>query len=342
MSGLKLGDETGLRDDLPPINTFLNRLLALTISMQDTLFTAFEELLTARIEGAMASGTYEVGLETLQAESFEVIDRRVINQHASTGAETTLVSVRRRRRSEYMTIPEALERAEARAGTFLISEKTGRACLQHRVRGLLLDDGGVEDRVVLKGPNREHFTSLKSMPDSSWREVERCAFIEAWEAEVATIPEFTEDTIHVVSGLLLPVWNRLPCESTRVYRLQTDDGERIVGRWVSPAWVATASAVGGVQLAPGDAHAALLEGKTVLALASGMHLRRARVMGANRIELSGFDDGLVERLRAYGLFGEIISWKLRMFVPVSADGVAVLATLLDAYPIERVSEKEAA
>ena len=31
----------------------------------------------------------------------------------------------------------------------------------------------------------------------------------------------------------------LPNESTRVYRLQTDDGERIIGRKVSPAWVAT-------------------------------------------------------------------------------------------------------
>ena len=28
-----------------------------------------------------------------------------------------------------------------------------------------------------------------------------------------------------------------PNESTRVYRLQTDDGERIIGRKVSPAWV---------------------------------------------------------------------------------------------------------
>ena len=48
-------------------------------------------------------------------------------------------------------------------------------------------------------------------------------------------------------------------------------------------------------------------------------------MGAYRIELSGFTDTMRERLSAYGLFHEIISWKLRMFVPTDASGVAVLA-----------------
>ena len=71
-------DANGLRNDLPPITTFLNRLLALTIDLQNVLFTAFEQLLTARIEGAVASGTYDVGLETLRAESLVVTDRRTI------------------------------------------------------------------------------------------------------------------------------------------------------------------------------------------------------------------------------------------------------------------------
>ncbi len=65
-------------------------------------------------------------------------------------------------------------------------------------------------------------------------------------------------------------------------------------------------------------------------------------MGANRIELTGFTEAMRERLRAYGLFTEIISWKLRFFVPVDASGVTVLEKLLDTYAIERLSEREAA
>ena len=49
-----------------------------------------------------------------------------------------------------------------------------------------------------------------------------------------------------------------------------------------------------------------------------------------------------DRLRTYGLFTEIISWKLRMFVPTDAGGAEVLAKVLDRYAIERITEREAA
>ena len=65
-------------------------------------------------------------------------------------------------------------------------------------------------------------------------------------------------------------------------------------------------------------------------------------MGANRIELSGFTDTMRERLTAYGLFHEIISWKLRMFVPVDVSGPTVLGRVLDRFPVERIGEREAA
>ena len=77
-TGLSLTDDNGLKGELPPITTFLHRLLALTIDMQSVLFSAFEDLLDQRIEGAIAAGVYDLGLETLRAESFRVTDARVI------------------------------------------------------------------------------------------------------------------------------------------------------------------------------------------------------------------------------------------------------------------------
>ncbi len=47
---------------------------------------------------------------------------------------------------------------------------------------------------------------------------------------------FTETTFHLITGLLLPIWNRSAARPTLrpVGRLQTDEGERIIGRLVSP------------------------------------------------------------------------------------------------------------
>ncbi len=112
------------------------------------------------------------------------------------------------------------------------------------------------------------------------------------------MPEFSESTIHVVAGLLLPIWKRLPNKSTRVYRLQTDEGERIVGRKVSPAWADNATTTGATTLTTAEAFMALMGGRTILDLAEGLQLRRVRVMGVERIELSGFTDTMRERLTA--------------------------------------------
>jgi predicted RNA methylase len=341
-TGLKLMVANGIKDELPPITTFLNRLLALTIDLQNILFTAFEQLLTARIEGAIGSGTYDVGLETLRAESFVVTDRRAIYVHPTTGAETRLLSITQRERNRPVTLDDALGRLSDHRAVLLINERSNRPAVQIPAPSFMLDDGAIESRVRLIRPMEQHSVPLKMMSESHWVETDRGRFSAAWLAELAEVPEFSEGTIHIVAGLLLPIWKRLPNESTRVYRLQTDAGERIIGRKVSATWVANVLSSGAPELAPDAALAALMEGRTVLDLAEGLQLRRVRVMGVYRIELSGFTDTMRDRLRAYGLFGEIISWKLRMFVPTDASGAEVLAKLLDRYAIERIAEREAA
>ena len=69
-------------------------------------------------------------------------------------------------------------------------------------------------------------------------------------------------------------------------------------------------------------------------LDKGMELHRSRVMGVNRIELSGFSEAAKDRLKADGFFSEIISWKLRLFCPVDQSGVAVLERLLARAPVQ--------
>jgi predicted RNA methylase len=342
-TGLRLSDQDGsLREELPPITTFLNRLLALTIDLQNTLFAVFEDLLHSRIEGAVAGGTYDTGLETLTAESLVVTNRRALYVHPQTGAETQLFTIRRRERNRPFTLAEALDRAQDPRAMLLVNSQSGRAALQVPAPSLTLDDGEVERRVRLLRPMERAAFPLAKIAQTHWQQADRTAFTQAWEKELTEIPGFTETDLHIVTGLLLPIWKRLPDDSMRVYRLQSDGGERIIGRLVSPAWVAQAASADGASLAPAEAWTAVLDGRTLLELRDGLTLRRARVMGAFRIELSGFTDGMVERLKAMGLLSEIIAWKLRLFVPTSANGSAILSALMERYPLVRIADRAAA
>ena len=181
-----------------------------------------------------------------------------------------------------------------------------------------------------------HSVPLKVMAESHWAEANRERFSAAWLAELAEVPQFSESTIHVVAGLLLPIWKRLPNESSRVYRLQTDAGERIIGRKVSAAWVANGFSCR--RRTDADAGYGLRRGAD-----GGSHRPRPRrrspdfaasgVMGAYRIELSGFTDTMRDRLRTYVGFLRRRSSRgsCACSCHQTLSGAEVLAKLLDRY-----------
>lgn len=127
--------------------------------------------------------------------------------------------------------------------------------------------------------------------------------------------------------------------------MQTDAGERIIGRHIVSTLVATMLRNLGIDnvptLAPGDAWAGLVGGRIGLRLTDGLILRRSRVMNDYRVELIGFTDAMVPRLKALGLISEIISWKLRLFIPTGAQGSAMLVSLLDRHTLIGVTDRAA-
>jgi predicted RNA methylase len=341
-TGLSILDEGGLKDELPPITTFLNRMLALTIDLQNILFETFEGLLASRIEGAVASGTFEMGLETLRAESFTVTGRQTIYTHPGTGAQTQLLTIERKERIVPLLLADALDLVQARGGELVVNARSGRAVVKLRARSLIDDDGGVHRRFALQRPLEKLRVLAEDFEHSQWEPAEAGAFAAAWNSELGELSEFETSTLHIVAGLLLPIWKRLPKESTRVYRLQTDAGERIIGRKVSLAWATSVTGDGAVHIEVAEAWRMLGAGDIALEIAEGQTLRRVRAMNDWRIELSGFNDLGVERLKAMGLISEIVSWKLKLYVPAGAAGADVFAALIDRFPIVRVQDRKAA
>ncbi|TJX00365.1 methylase, partial [Neisseria gonorrhoeae] len=145
-------------------------------------------------------------LETLTAERFTVTDRQIIYTHPGTGAETRLQTITQRERNRPITLDDALNHLDDPRAKLLVNERSGRAAVQIPTTSIMLDDGEIERRVRLIRPMEAHTTLVKMMGETHWVESDRDAFASAWSAEVAEVPIFADSTIHVVTGLLLPIW----------------------------------------------------------------------------------------------------------------------------------------
>ena len=238
---------------MPPITQFLNRVLALRIDLQNLLFAAFEQLLEARIEAAITAGVYDLGVETLAAESFTVAERRTVYTHPATGAETRCYRVLRKDRNRPLPLAEALA-LRATPGRLLINEQSHRAAPQIHAPSLMHDDGRVVSRTRLIRPMARETITLEQFEHSHWRKASVDEFTPLWEAECARVPEFSESSFHIITGLLLPIWDRLPAHDMPVYRFETDDGERVIGRLVTPEALARVYEGLGVNGAPAVSH----------------------------------------------------------------------------------------
>ncbi|MFA1677211.1 strawberry notch-like NTP hydrolase domain-containing protein [Rhizobium mongolense] len=321
MTALNIVDSAGcLLDELPPISQFLNRCLALTIDMQNSIFETFEMLLDKIVDDAMRAGTLDVGLEILTAERFDVVDRRVIHQHPASGATTLALTISETTRNNPLSLARVREIVGYdRSAALLINAKSGRAALMQSAPSVMDEDGTPIRRVQLTRPMHRERLFESELELTQWHPASDADFEQAWAEELSQIPEFSTRRLTLISGLLLPIWNRLPEENCRVYRLETHDGERILGRLVTTDQLATVYRSLGIDVAvditPAEMLEAVVERGSTVNIAGGLTLKRSRVMGEYRLEITGHTPSSLPALKAMGCFTEIISWTTRLFVP---------------------------
>ena len=333
-----LTGEGAVREDLPPMARFLNRLLALPIDDQNALFAALEVRIAAKVAEAVEGGVYEQGVETVRADSLVLESREAVFVHAASGAATALCAIRRRDRLKALTADGALRmrseaRAAGRSARLVANPRSGRAALVVPAPARMLDDGGVEDRVRLVRPAVRDTMAGEALAASHWQDAAPEHWRALWEAELEALPTHAESRLWLVSGLLLPLWDRLPTDSVRVRTLTTDAGERLIGRTLGAAQAQALRLAlglgGGVALTAGEVHEAVIGCGTAFALANGWRLARRRAMGALRVEVEGPADTDLPALKRLGCTTEIVSWRTRVFVP----GADTLARLLERWPL---------
>lgn len=324
-SGLKLTGEGGvLVDDLPPIQRWLNRILALPIDMQNAIFDEFLGLVEARVAAAREASTLDVGVETVQVESAHVEEDRVLRTDERTGATSHLLTLSLTSKVKPMPLARVLERREWATNPRLMrNAKSGRVALAEDARSFMEDDGTVVPRVLLARPTRREYRLLADLEESAWEPCGGGEFSKLWEAEVKDAgSRGRTETVYLATGLLLPIWSSLPKDRLAVHRIVDEAGQSWLGRIVEDADVTGLLKTFGVEaefkLTPNAIVSAVQQGKPIkIERPFAMTIKRSLVASEQRIEICGEIGAQLEWLKSLGCFTEIIQYRTRVFVPTN-------------------------
>ena len=222
-------------DELPSIQRWLNRILALPIALQNGIFDEYLGLVEARVDAARKAGTLDLGLETIVVERFEVLSDKLLRTDLQSGATTHLLELEIFRALK----PLSLARLEERYGGDLSRFRSVRNARSDRVgllvpaRSILDDDGERISRFELIRPLKTEHITADLLEDSHWQPIGDEEFRSAWIQEVEdAASSLKRERLHLATGLLLPVWDKLPSDWVRVSRISAKDGGSLLGREV--------------------------------------------------------------------------------------------------------------
>ena len=213
------------------MSKFLNRILALEVDEQNEVFDAFTGIYETELENAIAAGTLDTGMENVKADKVEIVDDKVINTQKGTGAETHYIQAKVYTRPKIIrTVAEASEIRQAGFVGFY-KTKSGDVRSVYRMPDKTDIYGKINKQYRLYSPTGKYSTWKESTLESSAEQIAKKDWQREWDAEIKKSPEFNEETVHMLTGALLPVWNKLPSDGiTKVKRILADDGTAYLGR----------------------------------------------------------------------------------------------------------------
>lgn len=324
MTGLELCDETGqLLERLPPIHRWLNRILALRIATQNMIFEEFLGLVEDRIEAARGAGTLDLGIETIRAKQVNVLSDRVLRRDPATGAETRLMRLELHRRPSVLAWPGLQLEIKGAGETMpMRNTRSGRVAMRLPTWPGQNEEGERIERCQLLRPTGSLRVDVTSLATSHWEPVDADTFEALWNVEVSEAEAKLEvDTVTMATGVLLPVWNRLPDSDVRVWRIDDGAGVTVLGRIIpSYAYDALEREFGlesseSLSVQEIIAGASAPEGVAIPGLRPA-RLAMAYVNNSRRLEIRGFSPEDRLWLKSCGAFSEVIQFKTRLFIPI--------------------------
>ena len=370
--GLNLLDEDGALNEskIPSTPQFLNRLLSLRTDMQNAVFNEFEERLVEAVEYVKQHGLYDVGLQTLKALNIEKTRDDVVYEEQNTGAQTRYVELAVTNEIEYEKWEDArtrsLKRREADdlSGWFVseFGKNKGEVFYLKDIGERLDSEGNTVRRGVVypirKNEHRYIDNADEIIRGEAYRHMQgsyekvtlarpmdEAAAEIMWKEQIASAPKTITKTERMIVGVILPIWDRVE-GSEIIKRLQTDDGEQLLGRMLGPK--ASRQTLKNLRLesglsnmSPSELLSSIKKGSKAI-LSNGWEISTAKVNYEDRIEIKGrvsLTDAEKRLLKEQGAFIERINWTERVFIPTGDGGIAAFTRITASKPVVDLIEK---
>ena len=327
-------------DDLRNISRFLNRLLILKFDEQNAVFDAFSDLLREQTKKAEADGTLERGLENYKADSITIGSVKDVYTDKNSGAKTQYYELNVKNK----LIKHEFDEVNTDDKNFLGFFKTesGKVSAMFQTSSVTSADGSIQLRARVLTPGGVRYRSLsgESLLKKKLIKINEKEARVLWDKNKNEIPEFTVSKKHLISGSVLPIWDKLPGGNVRVYRVLTDDGNILIGRDIRPSQIETVLKRLGVDTPRTKESQAQdvkdiieqLRAGTSVRLTNGITLRPASVMGSDTYELTFKetpDIRLIDSLKKHGLFSMRVRYMMRYFIPTDNGTEKIIGELLN-------------
>ena len=376
--GLNLMDENGAFTDskIPEIPQFLNRLLSLKTDQQNAVFTEFENRLIEAVEYSKQRGTYDEGLQTLKALNIVKTRDDVAYEDQKTGAQTRYVELAVTHEIKYQTWKDVQKYANNRrnegdlSGWYVseLGKSKGEIFYLSDIGERLDSEGKSVRRGVIQSIKKDghKYIDNADVVSRGWdyrivssngvnssqkvtlsRAVDVAEAEKLWNEQIDAAPKTETKTERMLVGVILPIWDRVE-GSEFIYRLQTDDGEQLLGRMLGPQSAKqTLKNLGldsGVsKMSASELFSAIKAGHKAI-LSNGWEIATSKVNNEDRIELKGrssLTDAEKRVLKDQGAFVERIQWAERVFIPTGDNGLDVFERITASKPVIDLIEKNA-
>lgn len=326
-------------DDLTSINKFLNRILSLEYDEQNEVFDEFDSQLKMAMAEAEQNGTLDKGMENYKADKVSVKETKTVHTDKLSGAETlyySLVADKKIKKNEFSDIQSDSPRFKG----FYQNKANGGVRAITQIANKTDSNGNVVSRFKAEGQEYGKTVYLSEQQVSQrWNKIDNETAKALWNKRLEEMPEYRQENVHLISGAVLPVWDKLPETNIKVYRILTDNGDVLIGRVIPENAIDSILRRLGANRTKGkvDVSSVMnsIKNGDVVYLENGWSLKQRKVANEQRIELTGPRFENYEFIKKIGVFSERISYQTRFFIPTKTNTENIIKELMQYSPYSR-------